>query len=737
MRSISLRLVLFFGCALFFICAHAIETPDEIQVVADQLVADRMTGAFAATGHVRAVARPLTILTESVRRDASGSYLFADPTAVTTCSNAVEHLHWKLEGEVAYRTHEAVVIRNAWLSFYGYPVCWLPFWYYPLETNYGFHFMPGYNSRWGTYLMTEYVYGLYRSEDGRTALSGRTRLDLREENGVAAGQDLSWCLGDLGAGDFHVYYAWDEDADRYQRHATSRKWHYANWTSPVPDERYRLEFLHRCELTERDSVWADLNYMSDSSFNSDFLRKGFLMLDSRFRETDVSHVGWEHLEGWWSSGLIASAPLSEFQGGVCRLPEFVLSVNPIRVPGLFVNYESQTRVGYYKREEREVGTSQTALPFRYSPGLWADYDAFRMDTYHRLALPLKFADVLSVVPRFGYHGTFWDDAGNQILDGRAKAGSTGENVYRSIFEGGVTFAARGVGTFDNGWSHLVEPYLDVLAQEADYSGLRDGHRPYFFDGIDGSYEWLDQFAGRSRNLPYSYVGITPGLRNALRCPDEQGNSQTFLDFDFYCAVQFTDTDYTDGDRYHRLVKNPEDPNYGASHPLFFPGARVMWTPRDDWMLSARAEYDAEKNTVAYARLFLSQQVNTHFSWMASYVQRDHRRWDYSSAVFDPTVLRDESFNWARYEEVELSFQYELCDEIVWGPYLCWDCRESELSEIGTWIDYRTDCLGFRLIVSHECKYDRVDYSYHASDTSVEFMIYLRAFGADFGSPTKL
>ena len=737
MRTAVLPVVCLLLGALVSRGSNAAVAPDSVQVVSDQLVADRVTGAFVATGHVRAVVRPMTIVSESISRDAEGNFTFADPTAVTTCSNAFEHLHWKLAGEVTYRDRQAVMVRNAWLSLYGCPVFWLPFWYYPMDTDYGFHCLPGYTSRWGAYLMTEYVYGLYRSEDGRVSLRGRTRLDVRQENGMAAGQDLDWRLRDLGEGAFRVYYAWDDDYGRYKRHAQTRKWRYQNWESEVDHERYRLEFLHRCDLTERDAAWADLNYASDSAFKRDFLRRGALTYDPRFRGGRNSRVGWEHAESLFGLALLAEMPFNDFDGGVSRLPELVVSVNPLKLPWIPVNYESQTRVGYLRRNAGEIGTDATALPFRYRPGRWADYDAFRADTYHRLTLPMKFADLLSVVPRVGYHGTFWDDAGNTVLDGRGKAGSDGDNIYRSIFEGGVTFSARGAGVFDRGWRHIVEPYLDVLAQEADFSGLGRAQRPYVFDGVDGSFGWSDQFAGRSRNLPYSYYGVTPGLRNTLKRVDERGNIRTILDFDIYGAFQFNDTDYTAGDRYHRLSRDPADPNYGDQHGMIIPGARLLWHPAVDWTLGARAEYDPEENTLAESQLLLRQKVDSRFSWTVNYRARDHRRWDYSSAVYDPAVQRDESFNWARYQLLDLSCEYELCDQIAMGPYLEWDFREGEFDEVGAWIDYRTDCLGFRLILSHEFEYDRIDYSTRDDDTRVEFLIYLRAFGPDFGTPVKL
>ena len=57
----------------------------------------------------------------------------------------------------------------------------------------------------------------------------------------------------------------------------------------------------------------------------------------------------------------------------------------------------------------------------------------------------------------------------------------------------------------------------------------------------------------------------------------------------------------------------------------------------------------------------------------------------------------------------------------------------ELDAIGCWIDYLTDCLGFRLIVEYDNDYTRIDGSEYEDDWSIGFYVYLRAFGSDTGN----
>ena len=168
--------------------------------------------------------------------------------------------------------------------------------------------------------------------------------------------------------------------------------------------------------------------------------------------------------------------------------------------------------------------------------------------------------------------------------------------------------------------------------------------------------------------------------------------------------------------------------------MFVPGARVRWMPAKDTLLTGRVEYDTDEAQVAYADIKWARRVTDKFNYYASYCTRDHRRWDFSSAVYDPAVMTRDEFNRAHFQYFEVGFEHEICDAVVWSPFVRWDFRENEIDEIGTWIDYRTDCLGFRFSMSYENDYLRVDGSEYDHDWSFGFFIYLRALGPSAGSP---
>ena len=700
---------------------------------ADRIAADNVTHALAASGHVVAVCEPFSMRSDFLSRDASGKTTLADPTYVTTCSNAVGHTHWNVTGEVEYQEKDHVIVRNAWLSFCEVPVFWLPYMYYPLETDCGFSWMPGYTGHWGAYLLTRYAYRLLGDpSEGKSGkwLTGATRFDMRYVQGLAVGEDLKWNLGDFGSGSLNAYYAWDERAaDKADK---GDRWYNYNWGSPIDRDRYMIGANHVLEPTERDIVRLQGAVYSDSYFREDFSRTAMFGWDSTLMGYRHSGVFWEHVENSVSVGAETSGRLNSFYATTGRLPEIYLDVNPQPVFALPVNYESQNRIGYLTRDPAEYGDGRADNPYAFNPGRWAEYETFRFDTYHRLAAPFRtLDDLVSAVPRIGYHGTGWNASGHDNLTGWGRADSAGP-AFRSILEGGATLAGRGSAWVDEKWRHVTEPYLDVLAQKAWFAGLRDGRRPYVFDSIDASQGWEDQFAGRSRNLPYTCYGVTPGWRNAWSAADAGGKLRQVVDFDAYAALQFGETDFAGTDDAHKLARAGR-PNYGKGDCYVAPGARLRWTPAKGVSLLGRAEYDPDNNTVATADAGLKHRIDPAFSYYAAYALRDFRWWDFSSSPYDSDRMRGEDLNFAKMQFVSVGFENQPFDWFAWSPFMRWDVRESELDAVGSWFDYLTDCLGFRLLVEYRAAYTRIDGYERNDDFSVGFYIYLRAFGAESGN----
>lgn len=699
-------------------------------VTADKIQVDNVTKTTIVSGNVTGKYDAFSIRGDKLARDAEGT-MTADNATVTTCTNEVGHTHWDVTGNVVYRQHDYIVLRDMWLHWQSIPILWLPYFYYPLDTNYGLRVMAGYSSLHRAYIQAKYVYTLYGNSKNETSpwLGASTRVDWWQKNGVGIGQSLHWGLGDFGLGKASGYYIADDDYERYFR----RRNGYLNraWESPVHRNRYYFDFKHDWQVTERDRFRVKGEKISDSRFRNDFFRNSFFSLKNDFLGYTGNTIAWEHNESTVALGAEVTGPLDDFYTMTGRLPEVYFDISPQPIFDSPFNYESQTKVGYMYRQHAEYD-GQSTNPIAHQPGIWADYETARVDTYHRITMPFRTAnDVLSVVPRVGYHGTFWDNSGhmqnpNSWYLGNAKA-KNGSSAIRSIGEAGVTFAARGSGFVNDNWSHMMEPYFDVLAQKAKYSGLKKGDRPYIFDSIDASVMWEDQFAGRGRNLPYTYYGITPGFRNAWSKLNDRGDLKEIIDVDFYIAMQFNKASRSGEGKWHELSK-PGEPNYGSQDITLVPGYRVRYRPTKDTTLVSCAEYDSENDKLALLDLALAQKVSNEFDWYAKYAVRDFRWWDFSSTPYHATYKYGDNLNRAYVHNFDIGYTHRPLSWLHYSPFLIWDVREGYVDRGGAWIDYLTDCIGYRFQFVHTGKAHRLDGHTYKEDWNFSFIIYLRAMG---------
>ncbi len=711
----------------------------EMKITADYLSANRQTRELTATGNVHATSGVYRFLSDSINRDRAGLHDFGQHSMLTTCTNELCNLHWKLKGHfqyqddtlklhpgmAAYRTqtnsvpltahdNEALFVHDAWLYWSDIPVMWVPFWYYPLNTNYGWRFLPGYKSRWGGYFLSGYVYNIVNEGNpDKFQLGGSSYLDYRTKNGFAVGQTIRWGLKEWGEGKIKVFNAWDRDYDRYTRHWSDHHYNYQHWGSDVERRRYRVLIKHEADLTERDSFRLRAQTLSDSHLLHDFFER-----HERGESVPVNEAWYEHRENEWATGASVSGPIDRFYGGTARLPEGWFAIEPQPIFSLPVNYESQTRAGYLNRNFAEFGTPDAM--YRYTPyigvnGRGADYQAFRADTQHRLTLPFKIADTLSFVPRAGYRLTYWSDSGD-----RASSYTTAaeDAIARHIAEVGFTTSARGSTWLNDNWRHTVEPYLDYSLQKVNLSS-GSKNRYYVFDNYDRSVDWLDQFGFEGRGLPYNWHGIRPGIRNYFQNRDEKGVVRTILDTDLYLAVPFEDGSFWRSGTLRGYPKDDEDGNYSTD--CVVPGFRARVNPYRNVSFSTRVEYDTDNEKVAYADVAFRHQLTRSFSYYISYAGRDHRIWEYLNSEHD-------RWNYELANILTAGFRHDVCDWFAWNPFIRHDCRRSEVEEVGAWFDFLTDCLGYRIEVDYEDSYKRVDGSKRDSDFEICFQIYLRALG---------
>ena len=604
---------------------------------------------------------------EDGRYDARGA-------EITTCTNAPGHRHWHMTGHVRYKDNDYAEVYNAVPWLFGVPFAWVPYWFRDLDTHYGFRLVPGYTSRWGAYLLGGYVYNIYEApHESGPKLDATTHLDYRTERGVAVGQDFRWDLKEWGHGKFESYYAWDQDPPNDRRDR--------NWMSDIDDERYRFRLFHEADLSPRDQFILRGTFNSDSEMRNDFFER-----EARGESIPMNFVSLEHREHTWAAGATVSGPLNDFYAGTARLPEGWLNIVPQPLFGTPLNYESQTRAGYLNRDSAHF---ERALPeFMYYPGSWAEYNLSRADTAHRITAPMKFGDVLSVVPRAGYRGTWYSDS---EADG---------SVSRHTADLGVETSMRATADLANGYRHVVEPYLDYSFQPTHFD--LDNGRAYTFDRFDRSSAWLDQFGMDGTWLPYDWHGLRPGVRNLLQSRDKKGVMRTVLDWDVYTAIQF------------------ESEGPLAEEGLRMAGTKVLFSPNDDLDIKAQGEWDLEEETFAYVDLSVFYKLNEKLRMGGGYLARDHQLYDYDVSP----VLQ-----WNRVDESMIygGFTHDVNDTWSWSTYVRYDLNYNELDEVGGYIQYRLDCLVFQVRAAYVNNFSRIDrISERDDDFRIAVMMWLRA-----------
>lgn len=626
-------------------------------------------------GHVKA--GPFKVYTEEVTRAEDGRF-DGKNIQVTTCTNAPGEWHWCMRGDGRFKDNDYVEVFNAVPYLFGVPFAWLPYWYRDLDMHYGLRLMPGYTSKWGAYLLTGYVFDIYEAPGGKGPhLYGSTSVDLRTKRGAAVGQNVYWDLKEFGKGRLDTYYARDLDPPNNREDR--------NWMSDVNEDRYRFRLFHQADPTPRDQFLLRGTIVSDSEMRSDFFER-----EDRGESIPMNFASWEHREHYAAFGVTASGPMNDFYAGFSRLPEGWLNIMPQPL-ALGVNYESQTRAGYLERQAAEYDAVRPE--FLYYPGEWAEYNTVRVDTAHRLTRPFKVADLLSVVPRAGYRGTYYSDAEAE------------SDVYRHTADLGVELSLRATSEWASNRRHIFEPYLDYSYQPTHETWDEDRGRGYAFDRYDRVYGWLDQFGMDGVWLPYDWHGLRGGFRNVIQTRTAKGGVRSLLDWDTFAASQFN-------------AEGPEDET-----GLRLLGTKIHYAPTEDVDLFGHGQWDVKNDTMAYVDLSAFYKVNEKIRFGGGYLARDHRLYDYGMS---PVM----EWNRARDNLIYGGFTHVINDTWSWSPFVRYDLRANELDEVGAYLQYQLDCLVFQLRTSYRNGFDRIDGSERDDDFKVALLVWLRAQGKE-------
>ncbi|MGA0332489.1 MAG: LPS-assembly protein LptD [Kiritimatiellia bacterium] len=306
---------------------------------------------------------------------------------VTTCPDPVDPEFEIRAGVVDVYEDEVFLMRNPVFYLHG-----IPFFYLPRLTldqrrqPTNFDVIPGYSSRDGFSLLNSY--NRYPTDGYRT----KTHLDLRSERGLAAGQDFYWYDPESNR-DHTVLKFYGALDDAPYRNADQETALRAQGID-IDEERYRIKFNTRREISPTDTVWANASYLSDAKVVEDFF-------EDEFRDEPVpeTRVAYSALGEGWNANIDLSRQLNpeEFES-VNRLPEATFNVPLLKMGESDFLYESETRAGYLERSYSD---------FQKESGL-ENYDSLRLHTEQMFYYPTRHFGWLNLIPRAGASVTYYD-----------------------------------------------------------------------------------------------------------------------------------------------------------------------------------------------------------------------------------------------------------------------------------------------------------------------------------------
>jgi LPS-assembly protein len=326
---------------------------------------------------------PLKFRALSIRAPSLREFRVQDAT-FTTDDSSQPDFRVKAKTVRVYPDNRVVFV-NSTVYIGQIPVFWFPY-LFAYTDNTGFEFRPGYDSDWGYYLLTAYSFPL---GTGGNAIS-TVHADYRQELGFGAGFDTKFQFGkdDRSYGLFRSYYAYDDNPD--YRLAPGER------AESDDNNRYRISFQNRLFLTDDIYATFDINKLSDYDFLEDYFPNEF-RLDPQ-PDNMVALTKWDE---FYTLTLWTRWQMNDFFETTERLPELALDIKQHQLFGLPIYYDGENTLGYYRRAFPDGSQNP-------------DYSTTRFDTFHQISYPRQYFGWLSITPRVGVRGTFYEKTGKTI-----------------------------------------------------------------------------------------------------------------------------------------------------------------------------------------------------------------------------------------------------------------------------------------------------------------------------------
>jgi LPS-assembly protein len=323
---------------------------------------------------LRTSSNPYLVAGNTLQLFPDGHYEVVNGNFTTDDSSEPDfHIH---ANKVRIYENDRVIFQNVTFYVGKVPIFWWPYLYQSLNDAFSFSISPAYLSEWGPSLLTQVTFPIY--ED----IKGRVRLDYRQRRGVAFGfePEITYGQDDNSFARLTTYFIEDQNP-QLNRTTLPRR--------GIGTSRYRVSLQDKTQFTSDIYGIVDITKLSDAFVMQDFYQNEF-----RLNPVPDNVVAITKTDPIYTLTGIARFQANAFFQQTERLPEVVLDVKRTPVFGSPIFYEGET------------GAADLIRNFPSGSGL-ADYESWRLDTFHQLLYPNTYFGWLSIVPRVGFRATYY------------------------------------------------------------------------------------------------------------------------------------------------------------------------------------------------------------------------------------------------------------------------------------------------------------------------------------------
>jgi lipopolysaccharide assembly outer membrane protein LptD (OstA) len=328
---------------------------------------------------------PYLVGGENVTTISEGAFLVSKGTFTTHDSSNPD---FRLQAKtLRIYEQDRVVFQNVTFYVKDIPIFWWPYMYQSLNDAFSYMVSPAYLSSWGPSIL--FRVSMPITDD----IKMQIRLDYRSRRGVALGlePDIRYGKDKTSWARLRTYFLRDTHPD-------------INRTSEVrvgvPKDRYRVSLQDRTNFAEDVHGIVDITKLSDEFLLQDFY-PGEFQLDPK--PDNVVAVTKRATN--YTLTAITRFQANDFFEQTERLPEVVLDIERTPLFGGPFFYEGETGIANLHRS------------FASDSG-FQNYGTLRFDSFHQILYPNTYFGWLSIVPRVGIRGTYYDetrDLGKTLL----------------------------------------------------------------------------------------------------------------------------------------------------------------------------------------------------------------------------------------------------------------------------------------------------------------------------------